>query len=449
LDLKSGERLLLATTDYLVDEIAADQGRIVMAARKDGENDDLYQFDLKTQRFTQLLNTQEAESSITLQGAHLYYTANYNHRSEAYCYDLETRTANRLTNCSYASTPATDEKNGCLYYIGLNSAGFDLYRQDLQFQPYILPERKSPPLTVPELSQTQVTHGRYTDNLKTLAPKFWSPYVTWDDRVQKYGLLFSGGDAIGDFPSYTGTVTYDRQKQKLNSSFDLSVNYFTPLQLELSWLNEDESTLTLSGAYPLLKRLSPGFSELTVGGSVAFNGDYQGPEFSPMVRAGFQYPKTKGSLELRTPIAKLTGGGERFGVYSDLNLVQYLPGSQVSLTLNTIDDPDNPDKVFPVIRGYQDNIFARKGMVWSAEYSKPLISIHNGWWNPNVYFEDLTATLFTDQVRPVLGENQSSYGLELHLETKTFYSVPIDWGVRFSKNAEGEQQIGIFANASF
>ncbi len=441
------ESTKLFASDYLIEEMEVSAEKTVVVARKDWQTFSIFMLNMDNQQFTPIIDTPYQEFGISLEGDRLYFSANYGKIISSYCYDFNNHQIYRLTQNGMASYPVYSSFNNQLYYVGLNSNGKDIYCQDLHMTEFVLPES---PITVPPvfaLSDSEITKGSYRDNLKTLAPRFWLPL--FDSDAGRYGIYFEGGDAIMDFPMYTGSFGYDYKKDKYFGNLNLEINYFAPLIVSLGYDDSDEKTGSFSMAYPLINRLEPGIADLTVGTSLNYDPDYDGLEIEPFITTGFQYPTTKGGLGVSLPQSKLKNGDQRNGVYAELALNQYLPKSELLLKTKYIDDPDNPDTLFTEIRGYDKELDAKKGVIYTLEYSKPIWRIRNGLWNPNVYFEDVVLTLFGDAAVPEIGENQSSYGVEFHFETKLLYFTPLDWGYRFVRNNSDENTHEVFLKTMF
>lgn len=441
----SGKKSLLFTSDYLVDEMVSDSGKIWVAARRDWQNLNIYQLNLETGEFTPLIQSPYSQNRLSVQGAKLYFTSNYQRTYASYCYDFTTGEIYRLTGQGFALNPVYDESGGQLYFIGLNSYGYDLYRKPARFQKFEfspVPETITPPVF--DLKPDQVTRGGYLDNLKTMSPSLHAPIVTMENNHYQFGIYLEGQDAVGDFPAYRATFTYDTQKQQLNSTVDFMMNYFAPLNASINYSSQDESSLTLNLSYPLIKSDSPGLSNLSLGTSLKYENDYQEPAINPSVNIGFQYPKTNANLYVNAPFTRLVNGTQFLGLYAGCEIKRYLPGSELTLRMQSIHDPENPDPVFPLIRGYDTQLTAREGKIYSFEYSRPVFKIRNGFWKTNVYFGDVAMILFTDLAIPWSGTSQESWGLELHLEIETMYlGLPLDCGARFSRNIEGDNQISL------
>ena len=125
---------LLSEVPYLIDEIVADEERIIVSARAKRASNDLYHFALATGELTPFVETAYAEYGITLAEGLLFYQANYEQAYAVYCYDFNSKEIYRMTTGGYAAQPAYDSATEELYFIGLNSFGFDLYRKKARFE---------------------------------------------------------------------------------------------------------------------------------------------------------------------------------------------------------------------------------------------------------------------------------------------------------------------------
>jgi hypothetical protein len=428
---KKSEPKLLFDTDYQVNEIAADDKRIVVSARKDWELFSLYILNLEAKELAPLIHTPYAEAGISLRDDRLFFTANYYKTYAVYGYDFTTAKVFQLTHGGYATQPAFDEQNQTLYFVGLNSKGQDLYRKAAEFKEYHLPEATA---TVPPrftLTEAEVTRGGYGDNLKTLWPIVWLPDIQNDATHQIIGATFIGYDAIGDIPFYVVSAGYDSKNQKAVIDLKAQFNYLAPLQTTLQyqdWDQLEDRDLELTVEYPL--------SIVNVGASVEYEGDFTNrPKLEPYLLLGSQLMGEY--LKISTSFT-----GSARGYYIELAHRQYLPGSELDFKVKTIHDPDSLDVVFDKIRGYDDKLTAKEGAIYTLEYSIPVAKIHQGLWNPNIYFEDLAANFFADEALPNSGEKQLSWGMELQLETRTLYGVAPPFAIvgRFVRNNEGENK---------
>ena len=432
-------------TDYLVNEIANNGAKVVVSARKDWEDYSIYSVNLNSHEFVPLVNTRFAEGNISLQDDKLIFTANYQKVYAIYCYDFASGKLLQLTTNGCCQYGAYDRQTQQLYLVELNSFGYDLYRKPAEFNEYQLPE--TPKTTPPafNLSGQSITRGNYTDNLKTLKPQGWAPWLEYDNDRNFTGISFFGNDAIGDFPSYILSLGYDANHQRIGTQLSLTSNYFAPWNFTLSYNDIMDKELSFDVGYPFFSRLSPGISTLKIGTAINYQGEQlELPEYEPYVMTDFRLPKTWGTLKISSPFSQ-TNGINRTGLYGKLRINQYLAQGQLTLNALGIKDPNKSDSAFKLIRGYTQKLNAREGSISSLDYSHPLFQIHNGLWNPNLYFEDVCGGLFVDQAVANSGERQVSWGAELHLETKMLYSyIPLDWGLRYVQTIEGDNRVDLF-----
>lgn len=452
-DPRHREKKLLMSSPYLINEIVGDSklasARLIVDAQRDWESGNLYRLDLETKTLEPLTQTPYTERWLSLSGDKLFFTANYQKISSVYCYDLSNGKISRMTENGWIGNAAYDETTGKLYFAELNSYGLDLYQEQAKFSDYQLPDlpQTTPPTFT--LDKSQITSGNYSDNLKTLGPKFWLPLINSDKN--EYGMMIMGADAIGDFANYSATLVYNSKTDKYMGDLTLPINFFAPFQVAVICSDWDERTNQSTDNYNQLliaypwARLSPGLSQLKVGTCFTYEDDYRGPEIKPFATIGFQYPTANATLTVSAPQSQMKSGGERSGLYTDLEYKQYLADNQFRIRAQTIHDPDNPDDVFTTIRGYDDALTDKQGKMFTAEYSRSLFKIRKGLWNPSVYLEDVTGSLFDDQAISENGNRQESWGLELHLETKYAYNnLSLEWGLRLVQNIEGDNRMEVF-----
>ena len=102
---------LLYEVPYLIDEMAADAGRIVFSARKNGENNNLYLFALETGEFTLLVTTPYGEYGL-LWPENSYSSMPTITRSMGSTVMIWRPLCYKLTTGNYATEPAYDEAGG-------------------------------------------------------------------------------------------------------------------------------------------------------------------------------------------------------------------------------------------------------------------------------------------------------------------------------------------------
>jgi len=445
-----GQSSFLFDTGCLVNEIEVDRERIIVSARRDWENFSLYKLSLPEAEFSPVVQTPYFEGNAFLSDDELFFTANYGKVHSAYCYSFKDDRVYRLTEKGYADCPVFDGQSKLLYFVGLNSYGSDLYVKKGEFVPYQVVQSFSSEPPEFTLQQSDVSLGTYRDNLKTMLPGLRFPMLYMDEDSFIIGFLLMGRDAIGDFPAYISILQLDLLNNRSGIALNLQANYFAPLQASIYYNDLDERDLVIYLQYPLWKRLSPGLSTVSVNMEVSGENDFKRTVFGPGLSTGFNYPRTKASLGFNTYIGRKSMSSivDRTGFYTTAELTRYINHSELDIGVAHIYDPDNPKKVFPSLRGYSGSLSAKKGFVLSVDFSVPLFEIRRGLWNPNIYWEDVCATLFWDDAIPdkrYSERRQCAGGVEFHLETKLFFNgIPADLGVRLSRNRENDSRIVFF-----
>ncbi len=449
----SGRPSVAVETGLVVDAVAAGGERVFATARREGENWDVYEVDLAAGTMKPLVRTPWSESDPVPAGDRLFFTANYGGTYAVYARDLRTGRTSRFTQGGYAAYAAPDP-SGWLYFAGLHSDGGDIYR--VRAEPRESPplpdtpkERSTPPAGVMESARP----GSYLDDLGTLFPAVRLPmaYMEVDDggktTREAYGVLLWGGDAIEDFPGYMLTLGYDRVLDRPMLDALVSSNYLAPLFVGVTGGNLDGKSCGFSADYPLFMGLGSGLNTLLVGTSARIYEDFTRREAAGMVVWGFGYPLTRGGGAVTVPVERRDWDSsvDREAVDAITYLRQYLPGSELNLGVMGVWDPDNPDDVFPTIRGYEEGLAARSGVAGSLDLARTLFPLCWGLWNPSLWMDDLVGVAFADAAVPEEGAAQVSWGSELHLEMKaTYFALTLDLGGRVVWNREGEVSGAVF-----
>jgi len=456
-DRNTREKKKLFDIEFLVDRITVDEDRIIVSARKDWENYNLYELSLDKKQLTQIINSPRFEGFHSLYRDKLFFTANYGKVYSSYCYDLSSEKMYRLTQNGYSTYPAYDEKNMKLYYIGLNSYGLDIYVKDIEWNEFQIPDEPINVHPLFSLDENQIHKGGYFENLKTMIPNLHLPLFSIganNGEGNGLGVLLSGEDALGHFP-YIAELLYDPNTKEPLYNVMLSTRILAPFTASISAYNfDEEKRLSLDMQYPFLMRLSPGLSNFSIGFSGNLFNDHTSiainrRELKPYLIAGFSFPLTELGLKFSVPLERKVMGSiiNRNGVYGELDINQYIKKSEFRIKSLGIYDPDNTysfmnddreDNLFPVIRGYVHPLYKKIGVSFSADLTAPILSLRYGiFLLPYVFFEDLCTDIFFDASIPKDGKNsQASTGLELHLETNLAMMIPMDIGVRFVINNE-------------
>ncbi|MDD2890418.1 MAG: hypothetical protein PHE49_07245, partial [bacterium] len=249
------------------------------------------------------------------------------------------------------------------------------------------------------------------------------------------GMMLYGNDAVGDF-SYFTNIFYDLGKEKTTCYFNFTNNFFVPLVSYINFDNFNAAKLQLGTEYPFVNKLS---SKLLFGLAGNLYNDFSHKEFEPYMTTTLETPNTHQQLLIDIPIEskKISSEINRTGIYADWKLIHYLSTNQYSVNIKGIYDPDNINSVLTKMRGFSEAIQGNMGIIFKFDYSLPILHIRKGLWNPNIFFEDFYINFFKDFCMGkdiVLNESkeQSSAGIEFHLETKIFFTLPVDIGIRTS-----------------
>lgn len=416
--LEGIDKRMVIETELLISELDANDDYVVVVARRDFENWNLYLFDHESHQLVSIIDTPWLEGSIGLFGDALFFTANYDKVYGIYCYDLSSGELYRVTSGGYADCGIVIGEE--LYFKGMSKSGFDLYRCELVLQPIGVPQ--ATPSVKPDFRQMDmdISRGGYGDVVKTLLPAVRIPFVLPTERnlsAWAYGLLLVGGDAT-DENIYGGFLFRNPDEEEMVFNLLWQSRFFTPLDLSLFY--DYKNSLEYTVSLPAFRSLEYGLSDLTlfVEGRV-FDGLAR-KEFAPGCGIRFRYPYTTLSASFAFPFERQAWGSNihRSAQQMALSLQQFLAGGELRVLGRAYVDRHNPEAPDFSIRGY-DDIETRRALVLSAEYVHRLCRLRKGLWNPSIYFEDLYWAIFADYARIEEGATYYSVGCELRLEAKT------------------------------
>jgi hypothetical protein len=433
-------------TAHIIDRFKFYDDNLFVSARTDWENFSLYEFEPLRGQFMPLVFTPHVEQIVDIAGDKIFFTANYEDGHYLYYYDLEDNEVYRIDGEGFIRRASYDDRNDILYLAALNSGGYDVYQTELQSTIYEVP---TDPFEAPMpnvLPTTVIEPGSYVDNLKTLLPGVRMPmlYAGTDETI--VGMYLQGSDTIGHF-EYGIPLLYHIENQNLYTDMFINSKLFSPVQTRLNFTNqEDDSELYFTVSSPLFRRLQPGVSHLSLALQTALFEDFDRLSYTPQIALGLRFPGLVNEFSFRIPLENRDYGSSinRMGAYLDFYSLAYLSKSHLKLSATGIYDVDNPSIVFPTIRGYDEELTAKKGAVVSADLSTRLLRIHKGLWNPNIFFEDLNANLFVTSAIPTEGSRQLAGGLELVLDGGLLFLSQSEWGMRVSYNREEELKTDLF-----
>jgi hypothetical protein len=406
-------------TDYLVNELLANENWIIAACSKAHENPDLYIFNPETKTFAKLLATPWCEGCLNfISDNELLFTANFDGRHAIYMLDLKQDSMWRLTENGYTNCGVVIEHT--LYYIALNSSGYDIYKKQYAEESYTLPVWSPTAVPTIYLSEDKVKHGGYFDVMTTLFPTVRVPFVFPRDRNFNSwylgGLVF-GGDATQE-NIYTGLIAHSTIDEHPVINLFWQSKFLSPLDLNIFFDYNNSVYYQLS--CPVITRLNPGLTNFLLFVNGRSFEHFNRKEVTPGFILRLGYPYTSIIAQATFPFERQSWGSEisRNGQYFNCGIKQYLLDGEASLWASAFSDTQNPDTSHIRIRGYK-TIPSPRGIVLRTEYSHLLLKIRQGLWNPNIFFEDLYVTLFFDYGFIHNQNSFYSFGGEFKLEVKT------------------------------
>jgi hypothetical protein len=456
-DPAGGTSEALLVTDLLVSDIVADAGNVFVAARADWNNARVYRVSIPgwtgrgeclsgvnpaAIRLEQLHDTPFQEAELCLAEGRLFYSATYGAKCTLYEYEIDSGVVYRSVSSDFARSPAWDEENRTLYYIGLNAEGEDLYREKASSREIAVPgvatmtgipaadARASGVPTAAELEipDAVVRRGGYWDNLATLRPRAFFPvelsfyYPPLDFQV---GAGIAGTSALGDF-QYVVLGYYDSLFRQSEVEASLWTTVLAPLIMtfELEAAADSMSAqlveLALTLELPLYRRLGKGFSYFALGTTGILG--QQSPTLEPYTVLGFQGAASQALLTIAVQWQEDTySPGYACLLLPGLDVSVVFLGAELSLQGSSFFDLLDDFWDFPrdwLPPGYESPLSGIRGGAVFATLSIPLLHLRGGLWNPGLYFGDVFIepflnAAFNDQ------ELQLSYGGTLHLEMKT------------------------------
>ncbi|MEK9148540.1 MAG: hypothetical protein AAB267_00680, partial [Candidatus Desantisbacteria bacterium] len=266
----------------------------------------------------------------------------------------------------------------------------------------------------PVFSRLKAKKGTGGDYLKTLLPAVHIPI----GLPYPKGAILVGQDAINenlymvDFYEDNAFLFYQ------SSHFKTSILSFTITQ------EDEDSRQGVWWDYLLRQRISEPLSVWVGIGEMVKKKDAKKTRKTDVsTQFSLNFPKTKMGIyadagyssQERTSMKKINWQTLEAG----MQLTQYTNDSQVNLMLSGMYQPDAPEKEELIIRGRANDDNSLKGnklALISAEYTRPVLSINGGLWNPNIFLYDLCLVCFTEAGFAEGQKSQVSAGIELWQE---------------------------------
>ena len=435
------------SSDLLIDKLVSDGNMIFAAAKTDRANYNVFKLDIKNGNLSQIIGSPYFESYPSVYGKRLYFAANFDNQNALFCYDTGNKKVYKIDAGSWSASPAYDEDSKTLYYVGINSSGYDIYSKKAAFVEYTSTDQSATDKwSLPDIAGTEGEHT-LLNNLSGITPSVYYPQLLNSYNKNLLGVGFSGKDPIEAF-YYSSAMYYDSSIKKLYGSLMIDSRFLAPVATSLFYNNFDENSLGMDLDYPFFIRLSAGLSYLSAGLTAQLSkNDFTRKIFTPHFSSSLRFLGTWGDLSntLFLPFESRSAGStiDRTGLYSNTILSNNLSDSRISVNIVNIYDPSNPDTVFPVLRGYATALNDKIGNVLRFDYSKPLIKIREGSWSTSIFLDDLCGNVFIDTAKGDRGSLQASAGIELHQETRSLFVLPVDLGIRFAVNKENEKSLAL------
>jgi hypothetical protein len=437
-DAATNSKQELFEVPYTITGMSAyrDKNIFIVSARPEKENSGIYELNINDKTMTKIIDTPWTEDAASVYKDRIFYSSNMDGAKRLYCYDTKDKKTYRLTTNGTAHETAFDEINNDIYFVGVDLKGFDIYKKKFR------PERIRPEKYAAEEPRPRVlpsfTKGSYLDDLATLYPKIRYPYFDYrNDGAYAAGAGLMGTDAAGDF-YYDASVFYDSVSKKAGTIINAGMYFLNPAVISVNYQSlENYFAIGMEG--PVYTSLLGGISSIKPALVYAYKGSTGQKQLIPYVTADFLYTLTNGSVFLASYIQQPWLGSNRQveSFKAELDVNQYLGASVMKIRTGFIKSTSETSDLMGDVRGYADKALGKKGIYGSAEIFKPLLELHTGLWNPNIFFQDVVGSVFCDSAFTEM-QSQLSYGVALHLETEVFMNVPLDIGVSGQVDKDGK-----------
>jgi len=443
-----------AATDLLVDQFVSDGKRVVATARADGEAFSVFELDVAGRTLRPLVRTPWLEGTPALDGERVLFSANWGKVYSIYAYDSASGALTRLTQGGFAVFPAA--AGSTLYFAGLTSEGFDVFRKPVEPAQAALPPDPPFTRTATALDPGTVRRGGYWRNLATLAPALRFPFIDFmqeDGKTTRsfYGVMVAGADAVGNAAEYNATVAWDDLRRRVAVDAFVTSSIAAPLVLTGAGGDMDGRSLAVAAAYPLRAALAPGVTGFQVGAAMDLHDDFTRRRAVPYAYVAAATPRMRADALLLYPFERTSWGSAVTGESpaARIGITQYLGGCQLAVSSLLVANTPGLTTGFGPVRGFSGTVTGRSGAVVSADLSRPVLKLHWGLWNPSFWLEDVVLGAFGDAVLPADRATRWSAGAELHLETWiTNMAFPFDWGGRVAWNRDGHCSFDVFVGTT-
>jgi hypothetical protein len=470
---------LLLSSEYLVREILAREGRLFVSARRDGENFAAYEVDPLTFRLNPILPGPCAAGGLDFTGGRLHFAANYGGRFAVYVWDPQGFGPVRLTSEPYATSPAMDSSTGLLWYVGLDEEGYALYNVRLESAlavasqvpgpaPVARSASSAPPAEPSPSSETAgmsaageapetsgpsgplFRSGGYGPNLATLAPRLLLPVLVADAAGAGYlgGATLLGRSALGDLAySLTGLVDLATGVPDAEASLELLT---PPLAWSLSAGTRGEGWLGAAAELPVFRRLTPLVRSLAfgLGGYLYAGRGFPGRALQPFLDFELDWPLD--ALEARAALwlerVEWGASENQARLEGELAFEHSFRCGALRAALEGFHRLDEGESSLARLRGNVAELAGRSAAAVNLDFFLRLLQIRAGTWNPPFYLQDVYLVPFAGAALTDDGQLQAATGLELHWELKTmavWTGLPLELTAGLAVNGEGDPSMYI------
>lgn len=463
---KSGKKEIFRDPDYMIHALWENEGKIYVNARKFWRNSSIYE--LKDRQFIPIIDTPNREIITGFSGDNIVFSANYEEFLHCYVYQTSSQQVFRLEGADYMTDAQIDLEAQKTYYLTLTDEGFEISADPLLLTSFEIAEYpENAPAYTPIKNVSNMdsnllppyTKGGYTANLLHMINPRQAriPLIFSTPDTLTLGYVLSGSDVIGHFPYWQSTLLYDLKQEHFRFDFALDVALLNPLRQSLYYSTINEQTLSCDNSLYLFVRQNYGMNTLKSGLLFLTKNDYSRKIWQPYLDFSFSYP---GIINLNRIFIKnensdwMASDRQRFGYGAMHHTKILLPGSiQLSQYLQwNIDPQAEKNEVFYPVRGYSTELLANKGLTLQTTLSRILLEIREGMWNPQIYMEDISGSIFFDLAAPAKGEGaemQYAIGIEMAMELSSMFWVSTALGGRVSLNRQRKPGFGITIGAQY
>lgn len=412
---KEDKSHLVASLDYLIDEIVCNEDSIFVVARPEGKSFGIYLFERNS--LTLLVDTPYLEGQIFPANDKIIFCANYDQTYNIYAYSLKEKNCYKITNSSLAQYPALNED--ILYFVSLDEDGMDIFSKKVSFDKgFILPQEETG--EVYPYPDIELTEGSSRDLFLSLKPSIRSIYnPIFGGETNKWDMLFEGQDPTGRYGYGVGPVGYDTKKKEWYTEFaGVGFNQvLKPLRISLTRdFKEEETAVNIT--YPhFIERKEKGLSSLSFGSELSFKKEERG--ITPWSNWEFTYPSLRTFASLSLP-TQIRGSKETVGIEASLfGKMHVLQNKEIGIMIN---GSNLATSTTVSITGY-NGIKSKRFISTSLRYSFPLGKIRKGLWNPNVYLGDNFGVFWGNFLFPENKPSYFSFGVEANIEGSILFGA--------------------------